>query len=103
MNSPVKFVKWYVKGLGHVVKQKKILLCLRKEGALVAMFSETHLSETEHLKLKTELGSFKPQLRKRGIAILFSKHLPFILEQQVTDPEGRFIFISDTVFEQHTV
>lgn len=39
--------------------------------------------------------------RKRGTIILISKHLPFIFEKEIRDPEGRFILVTGHLFGQH--
>lgn len=50
MQSLARFMTWNVKGLGHVIKMKKILTFLKKEKVTVAMLQETRLSDSEHLK-----------------------------------------------------
>lgn len=37
---------------------------------------------------------------KRGVAILINEHLPFILEHEESDPEGRFILRTGSIFKQ---
>lgn len=107
MQSSTRFMTWNVKGLGHVVKRKKILTFLKKEKVTVAMLQETHLSDSEHLKLNRDwvgqvyYSSCTVNPRKRGTVILISKHLPFIFENEIRDPEGRFILVTGHLFGQH--
>uniref|UniRef100_A0AAR2JIC8 exodeoxyribonuclease III n=1 Tax=Pygocentrus nattereri TaxID=42514 RepID=A0AAR2JIC8_PYGNA len=103
--SSLNFVSWNVKGIGHVVKRKKILTFLKKEKVSIALLQETHLSNTEHLKLKRDwvgqiyFSSFGPN--RRGTAILVHKNVPFILEKEDYDPEGRYILVTGFIFGQH--
>lgn len=104
--NSARFITWNVKGLGHAIKRKKILTYLKKQRTTIAMLQETHLSDSEHLKLKRDwvgqifFSSCKTNTRKRGTIILINKHFPFILEHQVSDPDGRYILITGTVHEQ---
>lgn len=71
------------------------------------MLQETHLSDNEHLKLNRDwvgqvyFSSCASNFRKRGTAILINKHLPFIFENQIRDPEGRFILVTGLIFGLH--
>lgn len=68
------------------------------------MLQETHLSDSEHLKLKRDwvgqsfFSTCKANTRKRGTVILIHKHFPFLLEHQISDPDGRHILITGTVY-----
>lgn len=107
MNDSLTYITWNVKGLGHIIKRKKILTFLKREGASVVMIQETHLSDLEHLKRKRDwvgqvfFASCNSNPRKRGVAILINKHLPFVCEKQINDPEGRYILISGLLYGQH--
>ncbi len=54
MQGIVKLVTWNVKGIGHVIKRKKILTFLKKERISIALLQETHLLDVEHCKLKRD-------------------------------------------------
>lgn len=104
MDNSVRLITWNVKGLGNVIKRKKILTHLKKQRANIAMLQETHLSDSEHLKLKRDwvgqlfFSTCKANTRKRGTVILIHKHFPFVLEDQISDPDGRYILITGTVY-----
>lgn len=71
-------VTYNVKGLGSLIKRKKVLNQLKKFNCAIAMLQETHLSDKEHMKLRREwvdqqYSSSDQSGRKRGVAILFSK------------------------------
>lgn len=73
-------VSYNVHGLNHPIKRKKILSQLKKLECAIALIQETHLSESEHTKLKREWVNqvFHASYgKKRGVAILISKSLPF--------------------------
>ena len=48
----LKVVSYNVKGLHNPVKRKKILNQLKQYKCQIALLQETHLSDTEHEKLK---------------------------------------------------
>lgn len=93
-----------VQGLGNPIKRKKILCALNKEKCSIAFLQETYLSDTLHAKLQREwvgqvyFSSFKSH--SRGVAILINKYIPFILQNKIMDPEGRFILISGFLYGQ---
>lgn len=101
----VKLVTWNVKGIGHVIKRKKILTFLKKEHVSIALLQETHLSDTEHCKLKRDwvgqiyYSSFTSN--SRGVAILIHKNIPFSLDHLESDSEGRFVLVSGYIFGVH--
>lgn len=105
MQGIVKLATWNVKGIGHVIKRKKILTSLKKERIAIALLQETHLSDTEHGKLKRDwvgqvyYSSFTSS--SRGVAILIHKDIPFSLEHAEFDSEGRFVLISGHLFGVH--
>lgn len=78
----VKIATYNVNGLGNPIKRSKILTKLKRERVEVAFLQETHLSDTEHAKLK-RLG-FKHQYsslykagHRRGVAVLISNKSSF--------------------------
>lgn len=105
MTGSLKLTTWNVQGIGHVIKRKKILTHLKKQKTDIALLQETKLSDIEHLKLRRDwvgqvhFSSYSQN--KRGTAILINKKLPFILEHEEKDPEGRFILITGLILKQH--
>uniref|UniRef100_A0A3Q3H395 Reverse transcriptase domain-containing protein n=2 Tax=Kryptolebias marmoratus TaxID=37003 RepID=A0A3Q3H395_KRYMA len=105
MSGSLRIVTWNVQGLGHVIKKKKVLTFLKKNTLDIALLQETRLSATEHLKLKRDwVGNVyfsAHSQNKKGTAILIHKNLPFILEHEEKDSEGRFILITGSIHGQH--
>lgn len=85
--SSTKIISLNVKGVNHAIKHKKILTWFKKEKADIALLQETHLTDTEHEKLKRErvgqiyFSSFCSS--QRGVAILIHRNTPFNIEKRV--------------------
>lgn len=78
----VKIISLNVNGVLNPVKRSKILSKLKKEKAQIAFLQETHLSQSEHAKLKRMGFShvFASSYRsghRRGVAILISNLLKY--------------------------
>lgn len=76
--AELNFMCYNIRGINNTIKRKKILGQLKKLHCSVALIQETHLSETEHLKLKREwvdhLDSAScGRKRKRGVTVLINK------------------------------
>lgn len=52
MNNSIKIMSLNVNGLNNPIKRQKVMTKLKKEKAQVIFLQETHLSKTEHDKLK---------------------------------------------------
>lgn len=50
----MKVISLNVNGLRSPIKQSKILLKLKRENIDIAFLQETHLRETEHVRLKKQ-------------------------------------------------
>uniref|UniRef100_A0A3P9KVD9 Endonuclease/exonuclease/phosphatase domain-containing protein n=1 Tax=Oryzias latipes TaxID=8090 RepID=A0A3P9KVD9_ORYLA len=105
--TDLKVISLNVKGINHVIKRQKILSFLRKEKCQVAMLQETHLSDTEHVKLRRSwvgqvfYSSFNS--KSRGVAILLHRSLPFSFENEVKDSQGRYILLSGHLYGEQVV
>uniref|UniRef100_A0A3B4YTB0 Uncharacterized protein n=1 Tax=Seriola lalandi dorsalis TaxID=1841481 RepID=A0A3B4YTB0_SERLL len=84
--SDLKIISLNVKGFNNVVKRQKILAFLKKEKTQIALSSETHLNDLEHLKLRV------------GVAILIHRSLPFTLKTIIKDNDGRYVLISGFLY-----
>uniref|UniRef100_A0A3Q4HJU4 exodeoxyribonuclease III n=1 Tax=Neolamprologus brichardi TaxID=32507 RepID=A0A3Q4HJU4_NEOBR len=102
MAHNITIITLNVKGINHVVKRHKILSSLKKDRVPIALLQETHLTDSEHLKLKRDwvgqiyYSSFNS--KSRGVAKLIHKNLPFTLNTIVRDTDGRFILITGLLY-----
>lgn len=100
--SSLKICSWNVNGIHTPIKRRKVLTYLKKEGVHIALLQETHLDDTEHLKLQ-QGGFGQPCFssftsRSRGVVILFQKNLPFKVEQCIKDKNGRYIIVKGELY-----
>lgn len=91
------FITLNVNGLHNPVKRGKVIAKMKREKQDVIFWQETHLSDTEHEKLKKWLknlyySSFKHG-NARGVSILISNHVNFQFTSQVADADGRYILV----------
>jgi hypothetical protein len=75
-------------GSGHVVKRKNILTFLKKERVSIAMLQETHLSATEHAKLKRDYffipSTYLHVVQSCAIgSVVFSDHAPVYIDIEI--------------------
>ena len=91
-----------VNGLSNPVKRSKVLAKMKKDKAQIIFLQETHMSKTEHEKLKRfgYLNSFFSSCensRKRGVATLISNNLNFEFIMEKSDTQGRYIIIKGRI------
>uniref|UniRef100_A0A3B5Q8L8 exodeoxyribonuclease III n=1 Tax=Xiphophorus maculatus TaxID=8083 RepID=A0A3B5Q8L8_XIPMA len=71
--------------INNVIKRLNILTFLKKENTKIALLSETHLTDNEHLKLRRnwvgQVFYSSHNSKSRGAAILIHHSLPFTLEK----------------------
>uniref|UniRef100_A0AAX7UTV9 exodeoxyribonuclease III n=1 Tax=Astatotilapia calliptera TaxID=8154 RepID=A0AAX7UTV9_ASTCA len=100
--EPVELISFNVNGVLNPVKRSKILSKLKREKAQVAFLQETHLSQSEHVKLRRQgfknvfLSSYMAGHR-RGVAILISNTINNEHISELQDGEGRFIKITGKI------
>uniref|UniRef100_A0AAY4BML7 Reverse transcriptase domain-containing protein n=3 Tax=Denticeps clupeoides TaxID=299321 RepID=A0AAY4BML7_9TELE len=105
--SDLKCISLNVKGINHVIKRQKLLSFFQKEKCQIALLQETHLSDTEHMKLRRNwvgqvfFSSYRSN--SRGVAILLHKNLSFKFEKSITDNEGRYVLLSGILYGEHVV
>lgn len=84
--------------MGTQAKKNKLFNQLTSLQADICLLQETHLSESDNIKLKSSqfTHSFSAHYNKkqRGVCILISKLISFIHNTTVTDP-GRFVIINN--------
>lgn len=98
----MNFVSYNIRGVNNLIKTKKILGQLKGLQCSVALIQETHLSQTEHLRLKREwvdqvYGASCGSKKKRGVAILFHKSVYYSNEKIFQDDEGRYVMVIGTI------
>uniref|UniRef100_A0A3P8SZA0 Reverse transcriptase domain-containing protein n=1 Tax=Amphiprion percula TaxID=161767 RepID=A0A3P8SZA0_AMPPE len=98
----LKVISYNVKGLHSPIKRKKILNQLRKINCQIAFLQETHLSDTEHDKLKKSWAdkvfySSHQSGRRRGVSILIHRRVNFLSSLVHKDSEGRFILVNGSI------
>lgn len=91
-----------VNGLNSPVKRSKLVVKMKKENVAIAYWQETHLSNSEHDKLKrmgfkNSYYSSHKSGKKRGVAILISNRTKFEFISEISDKEGRFILVKGKI------
>lgn len=100
----IKLMTLNVNGLGSPIKRAKVMAKIRKEKSQINFLQETHLSRSEHEKLK-KFGykhtyySSHTNAHKRGVAILISNQVKFEYHKEIRDKEGRFIIVKGSIDE----
>lgn len=98
----MKLCTWNVNGVHTPVKRKKILTYLKRECVDIALLQETHLNDSEHLKLQqggfgqVYFSSFTS--RSRGVAILIQRNLPFKLVDCSKDMTGCYVIVRGILY-----
>lgn len=91
-----------VNGLNNPIKRSKLVVKMKKDQTDIAYLQETHLSNTEHHKLKNMgfknayYSSYKNG-KKRGVAILISNRIKFEFISETSDKDGRFILVKGKI------
>ena len=100
-NSHIRVISWNVNKTQNPTKLKKCLLYLKSRQADVVLLQETHMRNSEAMKLRKALvghvfhSSFDS--KKRGVAILVHKKLKLVLLKEHTDEEGRIVCIETII------
>lgn len=101
------FITWNVKGMNGPNKRSKIFSHLKKLKAEIIFLQETHLKVADQVRLrKNWVGqSFHSNFntRARGTAILIHKKVVFTPSQTISDPQGRFVIVSGSLFNTPVV
>lgn len=100
--SALNFMTYNVRGLNTPTKRHKVLGELKGYKAGVVFLQETHLTHVSNIKLWSDTfpnwfyGDTITK-RARGVAIGFAKGVNFKLEERLSDPKGRFIFLKGSL------
>lgn len=77
MRKHITFLTWNIRGFGSQTKTIKVLNHLNKLQADICLLQETHLSESDHNKIKSSqynhLFLAHYNTKQRGVCILISK------------------------------
>jgi len=90
-------ISWNIRGINSPIKRKKMLTYLKRQKVDIAFIQESHLTDSEHLKLCRDwvgnvfYSSFSS--KARGVALLINKHLNFKLNSVEKDQNGRFLLV----------
>lgn len=91
----IRIISWNVNGLQNPVKLKKCLPYLKSQQTRSAFIQETHLLESEVLKLKRDwVGQVfhsSYTSKKHGVAILVHKKPNFVIVKEQKNSEGTMI------------
>lgn len=95
--SAVKFISWNVKGLNGPVKRGRIFSHLKNLKTDIAFLQNSY-----QLRLKKQwVGQiFNSSFNTRawGTAIIIHKIIQFIPSNFISDPQGRYVIVSDQLF-----
>lgn len=90
-------VSWNVKSLIHPVKCNKVFAHLKNLKTDIAFLQVTHLRFSDHCQLKSKWvgqtfhSNFKS--KARGVAIILSKNIQFVVTNVEADAAGRFLIV----------
>ena len=100
--SSTRCISRNVKGMNGPIKRARIFSHLKKLNVGVAFLQETHLTIADHFRLRknwvgqTFHSTFNT--KARGAAILVHKNILFAPSKTISDPQGRFIIVSGSLF-----
>uniref|UniRef100_A0A8C5PL06 exodeoxyribonuclease III n=1 Tax=Leptobrachium leishanense TaxID=445787 RepID=A0A8C5PL06_9ANUR len=94
----LNLISMNVRGLNMPAKCSKALAEFQRLKGDVIFVQETHFREGSapgfrNARYPTGYFSNFGETKSRGVAILFARHVPFTLQDVVTDPQGRFLMV----------
>lgn len=97
--SGLNIISYNVRGLNSPIKCANIVGELKFLKPEVVLLQETHLFLGKSQRIlsrdyPTWFYGESPTRGAKGVAIGFAKDVRFTLEERMTDPEGRFLFLS---------
>lgn len=103
----VNVITWNVKGMNNVIKRGKIFAHLRQLNADVIFLQETHILNSDVIKLRRSWGgqvfhsSFNA--KGRGTAILIRNNISFTSEKVISDASGRYVIVAGRLFDKQQI
>lgn len=95
-------VSWNVNGLNNPVKTKRVLDHLQHMETGIAFLQETHLRTLDHFRIRKgwvgQMFHSNFHSKSRGTAILIHKDVPFSVSSSISDPNGRYVMVSGTLY-----
>lgn len=105
--AELNFVTWNVKGMNNLIKRNKIMAHLRLLKAGVAFLQETHILNADVVKLKQcwvgQVFHSCFNVKSRGTAILIRKDIPFVTDNVIKDPNGRYVIVIGCLFGKQVI
>lgn len=102
----IKLIGWNVKGLNSHVKSV-VFSNLTQLKANICFLQETHLKHSSHESL---MRSWVGQMfhsgfyfKARGTALLINKNTPFNPSRTISDPNGRSVIVSGTLYNNKVI
>lgn len=96
--SPVKLLTFICNGLNSRIKSKHILTALLRSQADIIYLQEMHLRKSHLPVFKSSRDPIQNQApsssKARGVAVLILSKLRVVVQDQMIDPEGRFLFVN---------
>ena len=97
MLSNLTIISSNVNGINNPIKRKKILEYFKRQQCDILLLQETHLTDTEHEKLKRDwVGTVlynSYNSKSRGVAVLFHKKIGIKILKTNKDQEGRMLIV----------
>ena len=99
--NSIRFLSWNVKGTGHPIKRSRVLLHLKHLKTDIAFIQETHMRNTDHVRLRkswvSQVFHSTFNSKARGVAILIHRRTQFIPTSSISDPNGRYLIVTGTI------
>uniref|UniRef100_A0A8C5MVH8 Reverse transcriptase domain-containing protein n=1 Tax=Leptobrachium leishanense TaxID=445787 RepID=A0A8C5MVH8_9ANUR len=102
--SDLHLLSYNVRGLNVPEKRSRLLRDLRASRVSIAFLQETHFRAGSAPSLRdtyfpTGFFSNFSQSKSRGVAILISKEVPFVVDATMEDEGGRFLFVRGSILD----
>lgn len=95
--SKLSLLTWNVCGIGSQAKRAKVFGHLSKLQADICLLQETHLSASDHNKIKFAQYNHVFSANYNTVCILIHKKISFVQNAIISDPEGRYIIINISI------